>query len=97
MFEPTSRYYNLGNRSFTAKDGREILYKERRFLPQGKTLPLLVEVTIEQSDRLDLIAYRTLGNPELFWRVCDANDAMDPFQLTAEPGRKLRVAIPQAT
>ncbi|HKV06764.1 MAG TPA: hypothetical protein VJ725_01415 [Thermoanaerobaculia bacterium] len=97
MFETTSRYYNLSTLSYTEKDGRVTLYKERRFLPQGKSLPLLVEVTVEQSDRLDLIAYRTLGNPELFWRVCDANNAMDPFQLTAEPGRKLRVAIPQAT
>lgn len=96
MFETTSRYYNLANRSCTNREGQEFLYKERRFLPQGKNLPLLVEVTVEQSDRLDLIAYRTLGNPELFWRVCDANDAMDPFLLTAEPGRKLRVAIPQA-
>jgi hypothetical protein len=96
MFETTSRYYNLANRSYEAKDGHAILYKERRFLPQGMNLPLLVEVTVEQSDRLDLIAYRTLGNPELFWRVCDANDAMDPFALTASPGRKLRVAVPQA-
>lgn len=96
MFENTSRYYNLAERSYTTPDGRVILYKERRFLPQGKDLPLLVEVTVGQSDRLDLIAYRTLGQPELFWRVCDANDAMDPFLLTAEPGRKLRVAIPQA-
>jgi hypothetical protein len=96
MFENTSRYYNLGERSYTTPDGRVILYKERRFLPQGKDLPLLVEVTVGQSDRLDLIAYRTLGQPELFWRVCDANDAMDPFLLTAVPGRKLRVTIPQA-
>jgi hypothetical protein len=96
MFENTSRYYNLSERSYTTPDGRVILYKERRFLPQGKDLPLLVEVTVAQSDRLDLIAYRTLGQPELFWRVCDANDAMDPFLLTAVPGRKLRVTIPQA-
>lgn len=96
MFESTSRYHDLSERRFVTADGRVIVYKERRFLPQGKTLPLLVEVTVEQSDRLDLIAYRTLGQPELFWRVCDANDAMDPFRLTAEPGRKLRVAIPQA-
>lgn len=95
MFDPTSRYFNLQNRTWASADGRVVAYRERRFLPQGRTLPLLVEVTVQPSDRLDLIAARTLGQPELFWRVCDANDAMDPFSLTAEAGRKLRVAIPQ--
>lgn len=95
MFELTSRYFNLKDRTWTGPDGRVVVYKERRFLPQGKTLPLLVEVTVEQSDRLDLIAARTLGQAELSWRVCDANDAMDPAALTAGPGRKLKVAIPQ--
>lgn len=95
MFDPTSRYFPLQNRTWASPDGRVVVYRERRFLPQGRTLPLLVEVTVQPSDRLDLIAARTLGQPELFWRVCDANDAMDPFSLTAESGRKLRVAIPQ--
>jgi len=95
MFESTSRYYNLSTLSYTEKDGRVTLYKERRFLPQGKSLPLLVEVTVEQSDRLDLIAYRTLGNPEQFWRVCDANDAMRPEELEEEIGRRLLIPLPQ--
>jgi hypothetical protein len=58
-------------------------------------MPLLVEVTVTQGDRLDLITARTLGDPEQFWRICDANNAMNPFALTAEPGRVLRVAMPQ--
>ena len=40
------------------------------------------------GDRLDLITARTLGDPEQFWRICDANDALDPDDL-AEPGRRL--------
>lgn len=95
MFELTSRYSSLKDRTWTGPDGRVIVYKERRFLPQGRTLPFLVEVSVEQSDRLDLIAARTLGQAELSWRICDANDAMDPSSLTAKPGRKLRIAIPQ--
>jgi nucleoid-associated protein YgaU len=57
-----------------------------------------MEVTVTEGDRLDLIAFRTLGDPEIFWRICDANDAMNPFDLVAdgEIGRKLRVPIPQA-
>ena len=96
MFESTSRYYALETATFTSADGRVIAYKRRLFLPQGADLPLLVEVTVADGDRLDLITARTLGVPEQFWRVCDANDAMDPFELTAEPGRRLRVPIPQA-
>lgn len=96
MFDHTSRYRLLGDRVHTAAGGREIKYTERRFLPRGETLPLLVEAVVAQSDRLDLIAARTLGRGELFWRIADANDAMDPFELTAEPGRRLRVPLPQA-
>ena len=58
-------------------------------------MSLLAEVTVIRGDRLDLIAARTLGDPEQFWRVCDANDAMNPVILTEEPGRTLRVPVPQ--
>jgi hypothetical protein len=95
MFEPTSRYYAVETATLTTADGRAVAYKRRRFLPRGEVLPLLVEVTVTQGDRLDLIAARTLGDAEQFWRVCDANNAMDPFELTAQLGRVLRVPIPQ--
>jgi hypothetical protein len=95
MFEPTSRYANLETATFVTTDGRKVAYKRRRFLPRGKDLPLLVEVTVTQSERLDLITARTLGDPEQFWRVCDANDAMNPVELTSEIGRTLRVPVPQ--
>ena len=49
------------------------------------TLDLIVEITA-----------RTLGDPEQYWRVCDANDAMNPAELTVRPGRTLRVPLPQA-
>jgi hypothetical protein len=94
MFDPTSRYNALANRAYTTREGHQIVYKERRFLPKGSTQPLLVEITVGPSDRLDLIAWRSLGQPELFWRVCDANDVMNPADATA-PGRTLRVAMPQ--
>ena len=95
MFEHTSRYYTLETATYTAPDGRIIAYKRRRFLPPGEEMPLLVEVAVVQGDRLDLIAARTLGDPEQFWRVCDANDAMNPLELTAAPGRRVRVPVPQ--
>ncbi len=94
MFEHTSRYYDLENATFVNSDGRKMTYKRRRFLPQGENMPLLAEVTPIQGDRLDLIAFRTLGDPTLFWRICDANNAMNPEDLI-KPGRIIRVAVPQ--
>jgi hypothetical protein len=95
MFKPTSRYYALEEVSLTTADGRIITYKRRRFLPDGEKMPLLVEVTVTEGDRLDLITARTLGDPEQFWRICDANNAMDPLDLTAEVGTVVRVPVPQ--
>lgn len=96
MFEPTSRYHNLETVTFTDRSGRTAAYKRRRFLPEGGRMPLLVAVTVAQGDRLDLISARTLGDPEQYWRICDANDAMDPLELTSQVGRTLRVPVPQA-
>jgi hypothetical protein len=95
MFEPISRYAQLETAQMTLPDGRIVAYKRRRFLPQGRQLQLLTEVTVIDGDRLDLISDRILGNAQLFWQVCDANDAMQPRELTREPNQTLRVPVPQ--
>lgn len=95
MFTFTSRYYNLETVTHTLADGRTVNYKRRRLLPPGEPMQLLVEVAVTEGDRLDLITARTLGDPEHFWRVADANNAMNPFDLTTEIGRVLRVPVPQ--
>jgi hypothetical protein len=97
VFHHTSRYYSLETAQHDTADGRKIAYKRRRFIPQGQDLPLLREAKVAQGDRLDLITYDSLGDPEQFWQVCDANDAMNPEELTAEVGRALRIPAPQAS
>lgn len=96
MFEHTSRYYFIDTGQYQTTDGRKIAYKRRRFSPQGKDLPLLQEKIVTQGDRLDRLTYEGLGDPEQFWQVCDANNAMHPEDLTAEVGRVLRIPMPQA-
>jgi hypothetical protein len=96
MFDSTSRYHALETATLTGPDGRSVAYKRRRLLPRGEDLPLLAEVTVTQGDRLDVVTARALGDPEQFWRVADANDAMNPAELTADPGRVLRVPVPRA-
>jgi len=95
MFDSKSRYYSRETSTYKASEGQEITYIQRRFLPQGEYRPLLIETTVNASDRLDLITTRTLGDPQQFWRVADANNAMNPFDLVSEPGITLRIAIPQ--
>ncbi len=92
MFGRSSRYYALDNATYEDQDGHHIVYKQRRFLPQGSTLPLLTTVTAGPGDRLDLIAARTIGVSDQFWRICDANNAMNPFQLIDETDGVLRIA-----
>jgi len=96
MFDHTSRYYNLDVAARDLSDGRTVSYVRRRFLPQGGEMPLLAEVAVIQGERIDLVAYRTLGDPLAYWRICDANNAMNPQELTEEPGFRLRVPLPQA-
>jgi hypothetical protein len=95
MFDSTSRYYPIEQATIDIRDDRTVTYVRRRFLPRGESLPLLVTLTVADGDRLDLIAARTIGNAAHFWRICDANNAMLPKHLTEEPGRVLRIAIPQ--
>jgi len=38
---------------------------------------------------------RVLGDPELFWRLCDANDTLHPQELTEAVGRRLSVPLPE--
>jgi len=95
VFEHNSRYAPLQTATLALPDGRQVTYALRRFLPSGKDLPTLARLTVAQGDRLDLITARTLGDPEQSWRVCDANDALDPTDLTAEPGATVRIAAPQ--
>ena len=94
MIDPTSRYARLESKTLLSKDGKKVAYMARRFLPQAEELQILA-VNVEQSDRLDLIAARILGNPLMFWQICDANNAMDPFDLVAEPNKKLKVPVPK--
>ena len=51
-------------------------------------------VTAADYGRLDLVAYRTLGDPRLWWVIAHVNDIPNQFERLAV-GRSLR--IPTAT
>jgi nucleoid-associated protein YgaU len=88
MFDPGSRYANVPDAVHVGADGVAVPYKLLRPIPAA---PTLFEHVVAQGDRLDLLAFRLYGDPEQFWRLCDANRALDPADLVAEPGRRLVV------
>jgi hypothetical protein len=92
---PTSRYYGLTVLKLDAGSDHEIAYLARRFVPPSSQLAMLHTHTVTEGERMDLVASRELGDAQAFWRVCDANDAMRPDDLTAIPGRSLRITLPQ--
>ena len=94
-FPPTSRYYNIETVTVETRDGRMFIYLKRRFVPPPERFSLLQEHVVAQGDRLDNVTARYLSDPEQFWRVCDANGAMRPAELTEEIGRRLRITLPE--
>lgn len=94
-FAPTSRYYSIEKATYTTADGRTVAYVKRRFLPSAEKFTVLVEHSVKEGDRLDNIAAHYLGDPEQFWRLCDANEAMQPAELVQQPGTRLKITLPE--
>jgi len=94
-FPPTSRYALTPTTSLVRADGTMVAYLKRRFVPAPENLALLQWHQVVQGERLDNIAAKYLGDPEQFWRLCDANRALRPEELTGTIGKKLRITLPE--
>lgn len=95
-FPTDSRYYNSAVLSYTTSTGQMITYLARRFVPQPGTpnYSTVATHTVTQADRLDLIAAKYLGDPLIYWLICDANGAMRPGDLL-QPGTVINITLPQ--
>jgi len=82
MFFPLSRYLNVGTYTVTLQNGTVVTVTKR---PQSVQGPLLGYHRVLRGQRLDHIASHYLNDPAGFWRLCDANDAVVPDALAAEP------------
>jgi hypothetical protein len=94
LFTRTSRYYGLPIEQLELPDGTLVSYVSRRFLPAPENFQTLQLHTVTQGERLDNIAATYLGDPTLYWRICDANGTMRPGDLTDVPGQTLRITLP---
>ncbi|GAA0984507.1 hypothetical protein GCM10009555_058370 [Acrocarpospora macrocephala] len=94
-FGPASRYAHTETATWTAPDGREVVYLRRRFIAPPERFAQIAEHVVAQGERLDNLAAAYLGDPEQFWRICDANAALRPAELTERLGRRLRITLPE--
>jgi hypothetical protein len=93
-FPPTSRYADIDVTAYDPGDGRApIPYLRRRLCPAPARFALLYEVMIVEGDRRDLLAARHVGDPELWWRLADANASVDPRELTDRVGDRIRITL----
>lgn len=95
MFDSTSRYNGIESATMEVRGGdgrlRTIAYKRQRLIPLA-TETEFIEHTVSEGERLDLLAARYLGDPTLFWQLCDFNGALDPEDLEV-PGRVVRIPL----
>src|SRR5580658_1920439 len=96
-FPTDSRYYGSTTLSYTAPNGQSITYLARRIVPQpgAQNYATVAQHTVKQGDRLDLLAANYLGDPLMYWLICDANGAIQPCALLATTGTVISITMPQ--
>ena len=95
MFAANSRYQTVQTSTYTTPSGKQIAYLLRRFIAQPASFATISVYTVKQGDRIDNISAQVFGDPKLYWRLCDANLALRPADLTDTIGTALNVTLPQ--
>ena len=91
-YPPNSRYYRYSTLQYTAPNGQAISIVPQPGAPNFSTI---AQHVVRQGDRLDLIAAKYLGDPLVFWLICDANGAIRPDELVETPGTVIDITTPQ--
>ena len=100
LFPQSSRYHGTDTATHTTAptaaepEGKSIVHLRRRFLPRADRFALLQEHVVGEGERLDNITAAFMGDPELFWRVADANNVMRPAECE-EVCHRLRITLPE--
>lgn len=95
QFPPNSRYRGVKTAEGEDAQGRPILYLRRRVIPAPDRFDEIRVRRVVRGDRPDTIAAEELGDPEMSWLLCDANAVRWPSELTDEPGRLVRITLPE--
>ena len=94
-FPASSRYHGIGTLQLVAADGTPMVYLRRRFVPSPDAFTVLTVHSVREGERLDNITAQYLGDPLQYWRICDANRAMSPDELTDRIGNEIRITLPE--
>ncbi len=78
---PNSRYYGAVVESLVLPNGTMVQYLQRRIIPSASIYKSLQNYTVADGDRIDNLAAKYLGDPTLYWLICDSNTSMDPDEL----------------
>ncbi len=92
----TSRYYGAVVNTYTPTAGPAVVYLARRIVPQPTVYVSVQNYVVVENDRVDNLSSRFLGDPLLFWMICDANVVADPDELTTQKGRSILVPLASA-
>lgn len=79
-----SRYEHVGEVEANDASGRPVRYKRTRFISD---LPVRGLHVTKDGDRLDRLAFDAFADVERWWLIADANAAIWPGEVLAEPGR----------
>lgn len=94
-FAQNSRYHAVPlGRHVRGPDDPGVPYVLRRFIQPRRDIAVAAEHIVASDERPELLAARMLGDPELYWRIADANAVIDPFELTDELGQRLSIPLP---
>lgn len=94
-FPDNSRYHGVEITTLEQPGGEPIAHLKRRFVPPPERFSVIREHIVVEGDRVDNLAAQYLGDPELYWRLCDANVVMHPEELTEVVGAKVAITLPE--
>lgn len=93
-FPRNSRYFAVAIRQRVAADGAVETFVGRRIIPATARYRALDHYRTQTNDRIDGVANRFYGDPEQYWRICDANGEAEPARVTEPDGRLLLIPMP---
>lgn len=94
-FPENSRYHGVAIVTLERPGKEPVAFVKRRFVPPPERYSIVREHVVVEGDRVDNLAAQYLGDPALYWRLCDANAVMRPDELTDTVGGKVAITLPE--